>query len=388
MIQVLEKSQCCGCGACVQKCPKKCIDMIEDEEGFLYPKIDISKCIECGVCENVCPILNIEGQEYIPLKSYAAYNLDKIERMQSSSGGVFSILSREILNRDGVVFGAHFTFDYEVEHIYVKSVEELEQIRGAKYVQSKIGNTYCEVENFLKKGIWVLFSGTPCQISGLRFFLKKKYDNLITVEIVCHGVPSPLVWRKYLRELKQQKKIDRFERICFRDKSTGWKHYSFSVDYYSKGKKRNMREFYTQNLYMKGFIQNLFLRPSCYSCSFKSLKSQADFSLGDFWGIQHVDPEIDDDKGLTALLVNNEKGFSFLKSLDIQTKEFHYKNVISGNPSLIKSTALTEKRFLFYETFYKDNRRVSSIISDLTRLPFVLSFKIWLCCKIKNIIRK
>lgn len=389
MIKVTNKIECCGCSACAQRCPKVCISMMEEEEGFLYPQVDQTICINCGLCEKVCPILNTNtNEEYLPKATFAAYNQNESERLQSSSGGVFSLLARSVLNCGGVVFGAQFSQEWQVEHTHIDSVSELYKLRGAKYVQSRIGNTYSEAENFLKDNIPVLFSGTPCQIAGLKSYLRKEYENLITAEIICHGVPSPKVWRMYLQDLCRKKNIHEINQICFRDKATGWKHYSFSIRYNQKGKEKKISEHYTQNLYARGFTNDLYLRPSCHSCSFKSLRSQADFTLGDFWGIQHIDPKMDDDKGLTAFLVNTEKGLSFLKDLDIHTKEFDYRNVISGNPSLVKSTKLTEKRHLFFKTFNSDDSKVSDIISDLTRLPLILSFKIWLYYKLKNIVKK
>lgn len=389
MIKITNKIECCGCSACAQRCPKFCITMMEDEEGFLYPQIDQTICINCGLCEKVCPILNTNtNEEYLPKATFAAYNQNELERLQSSSGGVFSLLARSVINCDGVVFGAQFSQEWQVEHTHIKSVGELYKLRGAKYVQSRIGNTYSEAERFLKDNIPVLFSGTPCQIAGLRHYLKKEYDNLITAEVICHGVPSPKVWRVYLQELCRKKKIHKINQISFRDKASGWKHYSFSVKYSKNGIEKIIREYYTQNLYARGFTSDLFLRPSCHSCFFKSLRSRADFTLGDFWGIQHINPEIDDDKGLTALLINTEKGLSFLKGLDIQTKVFDYNQVISGNCSLVKSTTLTEKRDLFYNTFNRDEKRIIATISNLTKLPFFLAFKIWLYYKLKNIIKK
>lgn len=389
MINIQDKHKCCGCSACAQRCPKFCITMMEDEEGFIYPQVDQTICINCGLCEKVCPNLNTNtNEEYLPKVTFAAYNQNELERLQSSSGGVFSLLARSVINCDGVVFGAQFSQEWQVEHTHIKSVGELYKLRGAKYVQSRIGNTYSEAERFLKDNILVLFSGTPCQIAGLKSYLRKEYDNLITAEVVCHGVPSPKVWRVYLQDFCRKKNIHKINQICFRDKVTGWKHYSFSVNYNTKNKEKKFCEYYTQNLYARGFTCDLYLRPSCYSCPFKSLRSQADFTLGDFWGVQHIDPEIDDDKGLTALLVNTEKGLSFFKDLDIQTKVFDYKQVISGNPSLIKSTTLTEKRNLFYNTFNRDEKKIIAAISDLTKLPFFLSFKIWLYYKLKSIIKK
>ena len=199
MISIQDKKNCCGCGACVQRCPKQCVTMQEDSEGFLYPKVDLSVCIDCHLCEKVCPIIN-QGEGHEPQAVYAAKNPNEKIRMQSSSGGVFTILAEKILDEGGVVFGAAFNDKWEVEHDFVERKDELAKFRGSKYVQSKIGKSYRNVETFLKEGRKVLFSGTPCQIAGLKKFLRKDYENLFTVDFICHGVPSPGVFRTYLQE--------------------------------------------------------------------------------------------------------------------------------------------------------------------------------------------
>ena len=199
MINIEDKKQCCGCSACVQRCPKQCIVMKEDEEGFLYPVADKDVCIDCNLCEQVCPVLR-QREEREPLDVYAAFNKNEEVRMQSSSGGVFTALAESIIKEGGVVFGARFNEDWEVVHDYVETVEGLSAFRGSKYVQSRIGCTFSQAEQFLKQGRKVLFSGTPCQIAGLKLFLRKEYENLLSVDFICHGVPSPGVWRQYLNE--------------------------------------------------------------------------------------------------------------------------------------------------------------------------------------------
>lgn len=199
MISILDKKKCCGCSACAQRCPKHCIKMIEDSEGFLYPKVDGDTCIDCGLCERVCPIQN-PGEDRVPLAVYAAKNPNEVIRRQSSSGGIFTILAEQIIDEGGVVFGAAFNDKWEVEHSYVENKEQLVKFRGSKYVQSKIGESYKDAKSFLKEGRRVLFSGTPCQIAALKKYLRKNYENLFTVDFICHGVPSPGVFRTYLQE--------------------------------------------------------------------------------------------------------------------------------------------------------------------------------------------
>lgn len=240
MIQIAQKTDCCGCEACVQRCPKQCISLKEDEEGFLYPIVNKDECIDCGLCEKVCPVIN-QNERHNPIKVLAAKNKDENIRLKSSSGGIFTLLAESILDENGIVFGACFNDKWEVTHGYTETKEGLSAFRGAKYVQSKIGDSYKQAKVFLKQNRKVLFSGTPCQIAGLKRYLRKEYDNLFTVDVICHGVPSPKVWRLYLDKILNLKdgqhsasshsadKKTRIGGINFRSKSTGWKEYSFEV---------------------------------------------------------------------------------------------------------------------------------------------------------------
>lgn len=231
MTQV-ERQACCGCGACVQKCPVGCIMMREDREGFLYPEVDKESCVGCKVCEEVCPSVHPK-EPRMPLRVYAAKNEDEAVRLQSSSGGIFTALAGKIIDNHGVVFGARFNEEWEVVHGYVETKEGLSVLRGSKYVQSRIGESYKQAEEFLKTGRFVLFSGTPCQIAGLKLFLKKEYANLFTVDFICHGVPSPKVWRKYLCKFTDNQCTMQMgggiSDIQFRDKTYGWKKFSLSI---------------------------------------------------------------------------------------------------------------------------------------------------------------
>ena len=240
MIHILDKHNCCGCAACVQACPKQCISFNEDEQGFRYPLVDESLCIDCGLCEKVCPVIH-QSDAKKPLKVYAAQNPNEEIRLKSSSGGIFTLLAEAVIDEGGVVFGARFDKNWEVEHGYTESKEGLTAFRGSKYLQSRTGETYKQARDFLKAGRKVLYSGTSCQIAGLKKFLRKEYENLITVDVVCHGAPSPLVWRTYLDDLKKCPKgtagknsvcssineMPVITGISFRDKSTGWKKYGF-----------------------------------------------------------------------------------------------------------------------------------------------------------------
>lgn len=367
MIKIDSKEKCCGCWACVQRCPKHCITMVEDDEGFLYPKVDSSLCIDCSLCEKVCPVIN-QGEPRIPDVVYAAKNLNEEIRMASSSGGIFTLLAEEVIAKGGVVFGARFNEEWDVVHDYTETIEGLSAFRGSKYVQSRVGKCYSQVEEFLKKGRKVLFSGTPCQIAGLKRFLRKEYDNLLTVDFICHGVPSPGIWREYLKEETTRQcggkntvlshpvlngRDARIESISFRNKRLGWKKYSFALTFSvsdGHGEKNTvlLSEPLNKNIFLRGFIADLYLRPSCHACPAKSLKSGSDITIGDYWGIELMLPDFDDDKGVSVVIVNNEKGKYLLKSLKMEYRETSYEDVKKKNPAIDYSACFTQKRNLFY----------------------------------------
>lgn len=366
MIDIKEKKDCCGCEACVQRCPKSCITMHEDDEGFFYPRIDKNICIDCGLCEKVCPVIN-QAEERKPLAVYAAKHKDEQIRMLSSSGGAFTAIAESVIDEGGVVFGAKFNQCWEVVHSYTETKGGLGVFRGSKYVQSRIGESYRNAEDFLKAGRKVLFSGTPCQIAGLKHFLRKEYDNLLTVDFICHGVPSPGIWQEYLKEeiVRQcgEKKTVLYRRIheknaliegiSFRDKRLGWKKYSFALAFSTTngcGAKNTvlLSEPLDKNIFLRGFLADLYLRPSCHACPSKSLKSGSDITIGDFWGIQHVMPEIDDDKGVSVVMVNSYVGDNFLKKLNLDLWLSDYVIVLGFNHSLEKSALMSKKRNSFF----------------------------------------
>lgn len=330
MIEIVDKKACCGCSACAQRCPKQCISMIEDEQGFLYPEVDKTSCIDCGLCEKVCPVIN-QGQARRPLKVYASRNADEEVRAGSSSGGIFTILAEKIIEEDGVVFGAKFNAEWDVIHAVAETKDEIVAFRGSKYVQSQIGNSYKDAEKYLKQGCKVLFSGTPCQIAGLKQFLRKDYDNLLAVDIVCHSVPSPAVWQEYLKNrMFPADNKNGVVAINFRDKSKSWKKYCFTI-HTDKG---TLREAAAQNMYMQGFLKDIYTRPSCIECPSKCLKSGSDITLGDFWGIQHYFPSFDDDKGVSLVMLNSPKGVQYFNSPKILKIETSYEQALSGNPAI------------------------------------------------------
>lgn len=294
--------------------------MQQDAEGFFYPKVNLQQCVKCGLCEKVCPVINKKNARY-PLDNYAAKNKDEIVRKESSSGGIFSLLAEAVIEKKGVVFGASFDSDWMVVHSAAYTKDDLSKFRNSKYLQSQIKYVYRDVECLLRKNLLVLFSGTPCQVAGLLHFLCRDYPNLITVDFICHGTPSPGVWKKYIQDIlfkfckKNRNKMFSLnenisiKNIQFREKTNGWKNYNLVIEYEGTSlKKYKLSVFHKEDLYMKAFLRNYILRPSCYNCPAKSGSSYSDITLADFWDIEKVVPEYNDDKGVSSVMINTEKG--------------------------------------------------------------------------------
>jgi len=353
MINIVKKSDCSGCYSCANICPKECISIKLDDEGFGYPSIDKEKCINCNLCEKVCPIINTPKTETINTIAYACKNNNEQVRKTSSSGGVFTLLCEEVIKRGGVVFGAAFDENFDVKHIYAETLRECEKLKGSKYVQSKIGNTYKQARKFLNDGKLVLFSGTQCQIKGLNLFLTKDYDNLITSEIICHGVPSPKVFKLYKNSLTK-KYNSNIKDIRFRDKILGWNKFSYVTEFENN-------EIYlktlNEDIYMKGFLSDLYLRPSCYECRAKNFSSNSDISLADYWGIERKHPEFDDDKGTSLVLVNTKKGKDIFEKISCNMKviKTDMEYAIENNPCIVKSVKYNKNRDKFFKLIEKEN---------------------------------
>ena len=355
MIKIVEKSNCSGCYSCVQICPKNAIDMISDDEGFWYPEVDFIKCVNCGACEKACPIItpHIPAHDE-PIAAYAAMHAKDSIRLKSSSGGVFSALATYILNQGGVVFGACFDEDFNVVHKFIESHDELNQLQGSKYVQSKIDNTYRKAEFFLKQEKLVLFSGTPCQVEGLLSYLRKPYNNLITQDLICHGVPSPTVWQKYIKYRQSVLNYEELQKISFRSKITGWKRYSVHFEFKNGMKYQEMHD---KDPMMQVFLKNLCLRPSCYNCSFKAKSRRSDITLADFWGMKNILPDWDDDKGTSLVIIHSDKGHKLFQKItdSITFTEVEPNAAISYNSAMIKSVKLPKKRKAFFNKISSDN---------------------------------
>lgn len=300
MIRISDKSLCCGCTACVSVCPASCIVMRRDREGFDYPVANPDRCLNCGLCEKICPVLNPPPRTE-PMVSYAARCEDILERV--SSGGVFQLLAEEIINQNGVVCGAALDHSCAVEHREVETIKELDALRGSKYVQSELYSIYEDVRCRLDEQCKVLFSGTPCQIAGLKVFLKGDHPHLYTVDIACHGVPSPGLWEKY-RTALVKKHSSVLKSVDFRDKSDGWRHYNIRYEFEDKQVKVSRMK----DPYLALFLQNMTLRPSCYDCRLRNGHSGSDITLADLWSVAGTMPELNDDRGVSGVLINTEKG--------------------------------------------------------------------------------
>ncbi len=382
MIDILEKENCCGCGACAQSCPLNCIEMKEDKEGFLYPDVNKKKCVNCHKCEKVCPITNKGQTSDKIVASYAAYSTNEDLLDASSSGAIFSEIAMHVLNRGGIVFGAAFDDNMMVKHVGIDNKDKLFLLQGSKYLQSGIEDSFVQVKNYLKEGKLVLFTGTACQISGLKAFLGKRYENLITVDVLCHGVPSPLFWRKYLAELKRSKN-KRINSVSFRDKENGWNSYAVVLGFEDGSR---ISEMHTRNLYIKMFLKNICLRPSCHVCRFKALERDSDITIGDCWGIEKTCPEMMNEKGVSLVMIHSETGKDVLKRIldNLRIKEFNIDELLPPSSDSRKPVPAHHNRKSFFKKLRR-TRKVSKLV-NLLKPPIDVRIKRKLgLCKKPNI---
>lgn len=354
MIKIVDKHECCGCGACEQICPSKCIRLKTDREGFLYPEVDQKACVSCNLCEKVCPVKidkNSAGDRK-PL-AYAGWHKNDEVRADSSSGGAFTAVAEYIIKEGGIVYGCTLNENMDAIHVGVETIEDLVKLRGSKYVQSRIEHVYLEIKAHLQSGRKVLFVGAPCQAAGLCRFLGKKYEDLYTIDFICHGVPSPGLFHRYIAELEQKhnKKVAAYK---FRNKDHGWNSSGMQlgtkIGFPDGTYIRKYPAF--MDHYMNAFLDDVCLRPSCYECMFKdAVKDYSDFTIADFWGVNNISKDLNDGKGTSLLLVHNAHASELLEKIKDQ---FYYKQVdfeqaIRRNRSLTRSAKLNPNRKRFYE---------------------------------------
>lgn len=350
MEEIVSKNVCTGCTSCMNMCPKQAIYMEENEEGFKYPVINQEKCIDCGLCKKVCPVLNTKQNESLN-KCYVGYAIEDKVKENTSSGGIFLTIANYILDNNGIVIGAAFDNENRLIHMAISDKAKLDKLKGSKYLQSDLGKIFTHVkENVNDKKI--LFVGTPCQVAGLKSYLQRDYDNLICIDLVCHGVPSPKLFEKYVKEL-EKKNSDKVINYNFRDKSTGWNNYSNTINF----KNKSISQLANENNYMKLFLSDIALRESCYTCNFKLGNKYSDITLGDFWGVQNYYPEMYDKKGVSAIIINTEKGKKIFEGIKNQLnfKNCKIEEIVSGNPSLKISCTYPKKRKKFFSELNKKN---------------------------------
>ena len=358
MLEVLEKDKCCGCSACFSACGHQAITMQLDSEGFEYPIIDQKVCVDCGLCQSVCPVLQYENRKYIREKNndtqigFAARNKNYSQRLVSSSGSIFPPIAEWILDNNGLVVGAAYDNDFNVVHKFVESKAELCALQGSKYLQCKADNeTFKYIRKELKNGRKVLYSGMACQVEGLKSFLRKDYDNLYTIDLICMGIPSYVVWQKYLAAFFGDEKI---KSINFKEKSIGWDTFTFRVD----TDKRIFKERGMHNLYLRSMFLSWNMRPSCFQCPFKNAKRISDFTLADAWGVYHSTPDINDNKGLSSVIVHSNKGLELWNILKdkIDSVQVSIDDIAAGNSNLITNKPQTGDRRRFYEILLSNPR--------------------------------
>lgn len=370
MINIVDKSLCSGCHACMSVCPQFAITMQEDNEGFLYPIVDENKCIGCDLCDKSCQVLNPITNENEPIVAYACNNLNDAVRMQSSSGGIFSLIAEWIISQNRVVFGAGFDEELNVVHMAVNNINDLSKLRGSKYVQSVIGDSYIQTKELLDAGIKVLFSGTPCQIDGLLHFLRKDYDNLYTLDIICHGVPSPKVWKKYLeyQEILNGSSLSKTKLPTFRSKEDGWIRFRSAL-FFENGNSYSMT--HAKDLYMKVFLKNVSLRPSCYACNSKSVNRNSDITLADLWGCRNIVPDMFDDKGTSFVVINSQKGKYLFDAVNASLifKEIKFEEAIKFNPAIDKCPVKPRKRQFFFDNI--DSMNFSELVEKAVKPTFL-----------------
>lgn len=348
MIQITNKIDCCGCTACFNACPKQAIEMKPDSEGFLYPSVDENKCIQCGLCDRVCPIKNDTLKEEHDPQGYIVRNKDAAIVKDSTSGGSFTVFAKHIFANNGVVFGAGYDSEMNVVCKKATNLDELAEMRGSKFVQSKLDTTYSEIKKLLNEGTLVMFTGTPCQVGGLVSFLGKKPENLLCVDFVCRGVPSPKLWRNYI-DMMQAKYKSKIVAAKFKNKTYGYHATTMKIDF------ENGKTWYGSGRIdpmMKSFVSEMASRPSCGQCHFKGIRRPSDITMFDCYEFAKITGKHDDDLGYTSLFIHSEKGNQYFKAVknDFDVLEVPVSELVTENGIMVCNSAKpSAKREKFYE---------------------------------------
>lgn len=349
MVDEFQKKDCCGCYVCANICPKNCIEMVADHEGFSYPKIDHTKCIKCNLCEKHCPVKTHDKYKtsYQPTSFVVQANNNRILR-ESTSGGSFTLIAKAVLDQDGEVWGAAFNKEMEVFHKCIRKVEELKEFRGSKYVQSIVYDAYKNIKSSLKSGKLVCFSGTPCQVAGLKSFLgwDKEYKNLLTVDIVCHGVPSPKLWKKY-KQYNESRTGSRIVNASFRNKKYGYLRSSMQLDFQNGS---SVNHFTMDDYFLSAFFAEICSRPSCHHCAFKYVNRNCDFTIFDCWNVSVFTSKIKAG-GATNVFIHTKKGcalFDKIKSGFNYSPTLYSKAIQMDGSMMTRSTIPNHNRHAFF----------------------------------------
>lgn len=347
MINKVSVQDCTLCGACVTACPVNAVSFDETYLDFCYPKINLDRCIHCKQCEKACPILNlnrnIKHENELPIAFAAKCKNDSV-RLISTSGGAFYALAKQMLQEGGYICGAVFDDDFHVKHIVSNKDGDLLRMLGSKYAQSNSDYCYREIKQKLNAGYKVLFSGCPCQVAALSVYLGKDYPDLLLVELICHGIPSDRMLQTYIG-MKERQYGAKLKKLEFRNKTTGWHRSAVRMEFANH---RIYSNQITADAYMNGFLRNVTLKPSCYHCHFRGFTTGSDIVLGDFWGAETELPAFDDNKGISAVLANTAKGYSFLRRCSLNLVESDAETVIRYNKNLLQSAKPSPLRTEYY----------------------------------------
>lgn len=352
MIKILDNMNCCGCSACYSICPHDAIDMLCDEQGFLYPKVREKDCVQCGLCNKICPYENFNRPHKDLEKTFVGIYLNETIRSRSSSGGLFAVLAERILDRNGVVFGAAYDSEWMAFHKPIERKSDIPDLIGSKYMQSRMGDCFKHVKSLLQTGKEVLFVGTTCQINGLKNYLIYDYTNLLTVDFICLGVPSPMIWSDYLDTFFQKENI---RNINFKDKSLGWHTFSLRIDENNRTFCKNGRETY----YFNGYFRHLYTRPSCANCVAKRGNRMSDITISDCWGYNVIAPEMDDNKGMSSIVCHSEKGLRLFEECkdSLKWKEGCIEDIIQYNSGYRESAPDGENKSAFWNDYKKLDKK-------------------------------
>lgn len=356
------KHDCCGCSACADICPKDAISVVR-YDGFDYPRIDPQKCVECGLCTKVCAFQREKDENSNCLAAYACRHNDAV-RKHSSSGGIFTALSDRVLEDGGVVYGAAFDESMELRHIRATDASQRNRMRGSKYIQSNTAGIYRQVKSDLKQGLRVLFVGTPCQVAALKAYLGKDYKNLICVDVICHGVPSPEVWHKFVVYL-ENKYRGKLIHYSFRNKDIAWRRYSPTAVFADS---RTIGANDYTGSFIELFRYDVCMRPACTACRFASVQREGDLTIGDFWGIENVMPQINDEKGVSAVMVNSQKGLAILRETEPEVELYACTQEAIGvrQPNLYAPSQFSNKAAAFQKDFAE--KPFETILKKYTRV--------------------